>query len=156
MIGVPLDRVRRCLGPWAVLASLGLSACIADDGYSDLTYTPAPVSPNAAPVSPNPYAPPHGVATPAVGQSVTDYYSGNWTVRETGQIGSCRILLRPTQGRGQGDASTFGCFGALFNTSRWDLNGNMITLFNIAREPVAMLWITAPNRMEGGGYVFTR
>lgn len=164
MIHVPLERVRRILGPLAVLAALGLSGCIADDDYYDLVYEPGPHTLPVHPVQPHPYPhpqphpyPPHyGPAYPGYGMPAPDYYSGDWTVQETGRIGSCRIQLRPTHGRDYGDASTFGCFGALFNTSRWNLGGNMITIYNMTREPVAMLWITAPNRMEGGGYVFTR
>lgn len=119
------------------------------DDSSIQPLTPTPVS-AAVPM------PGFGVAWPGMSQPDPNALSGNWTVRESGTIGSCRILLRPIQGHDYGDAASFGCFGALFNTSRWAVQGNTITLYNLTREPIATLWITAPNRMEGGSYILSR
>lgn len=129
----------------SVLAILALSGCMADLQATGLPADPAPFRPSPA-------------AAPWLhhAHQGADFYSGNWTVRDNASVGTCRIMLNPMHGRDQGTAMSFGCLGALFGAARWSLNGNMITIYNIAREPLAMLWVTAPDRMEGGGFVFSR
>jgi len=140
-----LNRFARLPALWSVLATFALSGCLADHQVAGLPAEPAPFHPSA-------------IAAPWLPQAwpAADQFSGNWTVRDNASFGNCRIMLNPMHGRDQGTAMTFGCLGALFGAARWSLSGNMITIYNIAQEPLAMLWITAPDRMEGGGFVFSR
>lgn len=91
-----------------------------------------------------------GVAAPASAGNTPADYAGVWRVTSPDNR-ECRLNLQtPSSSASPAFVQNQGCFGDLFNVSRWSLRGNDLVLSDAFGNVQASLRATARNRLDGG------
>lgn len=102
------------------------------------------------------------VAGPALAQRGGDVV-GKWkaeAVGNNGQVQTCDVELKAAESFGAFQASSFGCFGDLFSTHKWQVRGGEVVILNMAGQELAVLYRRGDQLIgqdkSGRRVVFTR